>query len=54
MLQRERKFITILGASPAPNAVKAMAKQKLLGEEVVTRNEILHGKARKREKKKAK
>ena len=28
-------FLQILGASPAPNSVKAMAKQKLLGEEVV-------------------
>ena len=29
-------FISILGSSPAPSAVKAMAKEKLLGEEVVT------------------
>jgi len=29
-------FISILGSSPAPSAVKAMAKDKLLGEEVVT------------------
>ena len=28
-------FLQILSASPAPNSVKAMAKQKLLGEEVV-------------------
>ena len=28
-------FLQILNASPAPNVVKAMAKQKLLGEEVV-------------------
>ena len=28
-------FLQILGASPAPNSVKAMTKQKLLGEEVV-------------------
>ena len=31
-------FISILGSSPAPSAVKAMAKEKLLGEEVV--NEV--------------
>ena len=31
-------FISILGSSPAPSAVKAMAKDKLLGEEVV--NEV--------------
>ena len=30
-------FISILGASPAPSAVKAMAKDKLLGEEVEVR-----------------
>jgi len=29
-------FLTILGSSPAPQAVKSMAKEKLLGEEVVT------------------
>jgi len=29
-------FLSILGSSPAPAAVKSMAKQKLLGEEVVT------------------
>ena len=28
-------FLSILGSSPAPSAVKAMARQKLLGEEVV-------------------
>ncbi len=33
--EKKKVFIQILGASPAPNAVKAMAKQKLLGEEVV-------------------
>ena len=30
--EKKKVFIQILGASPAPNAVKAMAKQKLLGE----------------------
>ena len=29
-------FLSLLGSSPAPAAVKSMAKQKLLGEEVVT------------------
>ena len=33
--EKKKVFIQILGASPAPNAVKAMAKQKLLGEDVV-------------------
>ena len=31
--EKKKVMIQILGASPAPNAVKAMAKQKLLGEE---------------------
>ena len=34
--EKKKIMIQILGASPAPSAVKAMAKQKLLGEEVVT------------------
>ena len=33
--EKKKVFIQILGASPAPQAVKAMAKSKLLGEEVV-------------------
>ena len=33
--ERKKVFRSILAASPAPNAVKAMARQKLLGEEVV-------------------
>ena len=33
--EKKRLFLQILGASPAPQAVKAMAKEKLLGEEVV-------------------
>ena len=33
--EKKKVFIQILGGSPAPNAVKAMARQKLLGEEVV-------------------
>ena len=31
--EKKKVFMQILGASPAPNAVKAMARQKLLGEE---------------------
>ena len=34
-------FLSILGSSPAPAAVKSMAKQKLLGEEVV--NDVKEG-----------
>ena len=33
--EKKKIFLQILGASPAPSAVKAMARQKLLGEEVV-------------------
>ena len=33
--EKKKVFLQILGASPAPSAVKAMARQKLLGEEVV-------------------
>ena len=33
--EKMKIFLQILGASPAPNVVKAMAKEKLLGEEVV-------------------
>ena len=34
--ERKKIFLQILQASPAPNAVKAMAKQKLLGEENIS------------------
>ena len=34
--EKKKIFLQILNASPAPNVVKAMAKEKLLGEEVVT------------------
>ena len=34
--EKKKIFLQILGASPAPNVVKSMAKEKLLGEEVVT------------------
>ena len=43
--EKKKVFIQILGASPAPNAVKAMAKQKLLGEEVVTEMRFNDGKS---------
>ena len=33
--EKRKIFLQILSASPAPNVVKAMAKEKLLGEEVV-------------------
>ena len=41
--EKRKVFIQILGASPAPNAVKAMAKQKLLGEEVVHEERFTDG-----------
>ena len=34
--EKRKIFLQILGQSPAPNVVKSMAKEKLLGEEVVT------------------
>ena len=33
--EKKKVFLQILGASPAPSSVKAMARQKLLGEEIV-------------------
>jgi len=42
--EKKKVFLQILGASPAPNAVKAMAKQKLLGEEVVNEMRFNDGK----------
>ena len=41
--ERKKVFIQILGSSPAPNAVKAMAKQKLMGEEVVHEERFTDG-----------
>ena len=41
--EKRKVFIQILGASPAPNAVKAMAKQKLMGEEVVHEERFTDG-----------
>ena len=42
--EKRKVFIQILGSSPAPNAVKAMAKQKLMGEEVVQEMRFNDGK----------
>ena len=41
--KREKYFLQILGASPAPNVVKAMAKEKLLGEEVEVEEGSMYG-----------
>ena len=38
--EKRKIFLQILGASPAPNAVKAMARQKLIGEEVEVKEGI--------------
>ena len=45
-------FLSLLGASPAPAAVKSMAKQKLLGEEVVTEMSTKEALAKKMKEKK--
>tara|TARA_B100000886_G_scaffold45494_1_gene27942 strand:- start:131 stop:958 length:828 start_codon:yes stop_codon:yes gene_type:complete len=42
--EKKKIFLQILNASPAPNVVKAMAKQKLLGEEVVSEMRFDDGK----------
>ncbi len=41
--EKKKVFMQILGASPAPNAVKAMARQKLLGEEVEVKEGSAYG-----------
>ena len=41
--EKMKIFLQILGASPAPNAVKAMAKQKLIGEEVEVKEGSMYG-----------
>ena len=41
--EKKKVFLQVLGASPAPNAVKAMAKQKLIGEEVVHEERFTDG-----------
>ena len=38
--EKKKIFLQILNASPAPNVVKAMAKEKLLGEEVEQLDEL--------------
>ena len=45
-------FLSILGSSPAPAAVKSMAKQKLLGEEVVAEMSTKEALAKKMKQKK--
>jgi hypothetical protein len=45
-------FLSLLGSSPAPAAVKSMAKQKLLGEEVVTEMSTKESLAKKMKQKK--
>ena len=42
--EKKKVFMQILGASPAPTAVKSMAKQKLLGEETVQEMRFNDGK----------
>ena len=51
--EKKKIFLQILGASPAPNAVKAMARQKLLGEEVVQEMRFNDGKEGTKKRKKA-
>ena len=43
--EKKKVFIQILGASPAPQAVKSMAKQKLIGEDVVQEMRFNDGKS---------
>ena len=51
--EKMKIFLQILGASPAPNVVKSMAKQKLLGEEVVKEMRFDDGKEGKEKRKEA-
>jgi len=41
--EKKKIFIQILGASPAPQAVKSMAKQKLIGEETEVKEGSMYG-----------
>ena len=41
--EKKKVFLQILGASPAPNSVKAMAKSKLLGEETEVKEGSMYG-----------
>ena len=51
--EKKKIFLKILAASPAPGVVKAMAKQKLLGEEVVREMRFDDGKEGKEKRKEA-
>ena len=51
--EKRKIFLQILAASPAPNVVKAMAKEKLLGEEVVHEMRFDDGKEGKEKRKEA-
>ena len=51
--EKKKIFMQILGASPAPTAVKSMAKQKLMGEEVVQEMRFNDGKEGTKKRKKA-
>ena len=46
--EKKKIFMQILGASPAPTAVKSMAKQKLIGEETVQEMRFNDGKSKER------
>jgi len=41
--EKKKVFLQILGASPAPSSVKAMARQKLLGEETEVKEGSMYG-----------
>ena len=49
--EKRKIFLQILASSPAPNVVKAMAKEKLLGEEVVHEMRFDDGKEGKEKRK---
>ena len=51
--EKKKVFLQVLGASPAPNAVKAMARQKLIGEEVVNEMRFNDGKEGTKKRKEA-
>ena len=51
--EKRKIFLQILGASPASSSVKAMARQKLLGEEVVQEMRFNDGKEGTKKRKKA-
>ena len=51
--EKRKIFLQILASSPAPNVVKAMAKEKLLGEEVVAEMRFDDGKEGKEKRKEA-